>query len=58
MPSLFISHLQSQAWSGDVDHDMGGIKRETAVIIALTYTMHDLMVLSTWAKIMDISFCV
>ena len=47
-PSLFISHLCGRVWSDDTEREMGGIEREIAVILALTHSMRDLTILSTW----------
>ena len=34
-----------------IEHEMGGIEREIMVILALTHSMQDLMILSTWVTI-------
>ena len=46
-PSQFISHLCGRAWSNEIKRKMGGIERETMVILALTHSTRDLMLLST-----------
>ena len=51
----FISHHLSQVWSGNTEHKMGEIERETTVILVLMHSTRDLMVLSTQALYLEVA---